>query len=273
MKKIILKILPYATAIISGWIFYFLANINTKFYDLCINISATFFTIFLVYLFYETIKKFSHKKLSEEIFGYTKMEINLSLLSIFTQLKKLVFQIETSEREKADLIFIDENKLKEILSNNKYLGFQIFKTWEYNTDILNDILKNPFILSKMEDEQIISIIKVINGLKNIEATQKIQGLYKKIGAIKNKYKIQHGEDINPENKKFPNRYLLLEYIDQEKFIVRDFGDIPKYNIEECLNQYVIDEELIQLYAKNIYYLLKSVDDCLRVNGLKFQKSK
>jgi len=269
----LLKLLPYFVAVIIGGVFYFLANhLDEKFYDLFINIAAAFFAIPLLYLFYDIIKSFSHKRLNKEIFDYAKMQVDRELLSILNQLQKIVFTIEEKDFsneainkflsfEKKDL----ENKLK----STKYLGFQVYKHWEVSEKGLHDLLKNSFILEKMEDEQIISVICIINSLRALEVIQKINKLYIDTEEISKDYKVQSGIEMNSENRKFPDRYILLKYLADDKFIVCDFGDIAKYNLKKCLNYYKINDELISDYADIIIQLIKHINGWLDSTGSEF----
>lgn len=272
-KKKLLKSLPYLVAIITGGIFYFLATfLDVKFYDLLINIAAAFFAIPLLYFFYETAKFFSHKKLNKEIFDYAKMQVDRELLSVLNQLQKNVYTLE--EKDFSDeainkFLSLTKEELENQLRDNKYLGFQVFKHWEISEKGLHELLKNPFILEKMEDEQIISIINVLKSLRALESIQKIDELHIETEETAKGYKVQSGINMNPENKKFPDRYMLLKHLAEDKFVVYDFGDIPKYNLEKCLKYYKINNKLLSYYAEVIFDLLKDINGWLDATGLEF----
>lgn len=272
-KKKLLKSIPYLVAIITGGFFYFLAVLlDEKFYDLLINISAAFFAILLLFFFYETAKSFSHKKLNKEIFDYAKMQVDRELLSILNQLRKIAFTLEEKDFSNEIIkkfLSLKKDDLENKLQSNKYLGFQVFKHWEVGEKGLHDLLKNQFILEKMEDEQIISIIGILKSLRNLEAIQKIDELYIETDETAKDYKIQSGIEMNPENKKFPDRYILLKHLAEDKFVVYDFGDIPKYNLEKCLKYYKVNNEIIKFYAEVIFDLLKDINNWLDVTGLEF----
>ncbi len=272
-KKILLKSIPYFAAIITGVIFYFLAIfLDEKFYDLLINISATFFAIPLLFFFYETAKSFSHKKLNREIFDYAKMQVDRELLSILNQLQKIVFTLEEKDfSNKAINKFLSYKKedIKNKLQENKYLGFQVFKHWDVSEKCLHDLLKNPFILEKMEDEQIISVIGILKSIRALEAIQKIDELYIETEEHAKGFKITNGSEMNPENKKFPDRHILLKHLAEDSFIVHDFGDIPKYNLDKCLKYFKANDKIIEYYAEVIFDLLKDINSWLDTTGLEF----
>lgn len=272
-KKILLRLLPYLAAISTGGFFYFLATfLNVKFYDLLINIAAAFFAIPLLYFFYEKSKSFSHKRLNKEIFDYAKMQTDRELLSILNQLQKIVYTLEEkdfSSKAISNFLSLKKEEIENLFKNNKYLGFQVFKHWEVSEKGLHELLKNPFILEKMEDEQIISIIAVLKSLRVLETIQRIDSLYVETKEVAKGYKVQGGIDINLENKKLPDRYMLLKYSAKNKFVVYDFGDIPKYNLEKCLKYYKINNKLLNFYAKVILDLINNINNWLKATGLEF----
>ncbi len=187
----LLKSLPYFAAIIAGVSFYLGAIfLNEIFHDLFINISATFFALPLLYFSYETAKNFSHKRLNKEIFNYAKMQIDSELLSLLNQLQKIVYTLEErqfSEEAINKFLSLTKKEVEKQLNRNEYLGFQIFKHWEVNEKGLHELLKNPFILEKMKDEQIISIINVVKGLRRLEDIQRKDSLYVETGKSANNY--------------------------------------------------------------------------------------
>lgn len=272
-KNKAIKSIPYFAALITGGFFYFLANyLNNKYYDLLINIAAAFFAIPLLYLFYETARSFAHKKLNKEIFDYAKMQVDRELVSIINQLRKIVFTLENKELSKEsvnEFLSVNEEDIEHNLNTNKYLGFQVFKHWEFNEIALHDLLKNTFILGKMEDQQIISVIGILKSLRNLEAIQKSNELYIETNDTAKGYKVQSGVEMNPENKKYPDRYILLKHLSEDRFIVQDFGDIHKYNLEKCLKYYKVNNKITKFYAEVILDLLKDINTWLDATGLEF----
>ncbi len=271
-KKILLKTLPYLVALIIGFILYFLSSLNIKLHDLIINIATAFIAIPLLYFFYETVKSFSHKKLNKEIIDYAKMLVDREFLSVLNQLQKIVYSLEKKEfSSKAINNFLSLKKeiLENQLSTNKYLGFQVFKHWEISEKALQELLKNPFILEKMEDEQIIAIISVLKCLRELDSAQKINELYIDTHEVAQGYKLESGKDMNPENKEFPDRYILLKHLSKDEFIVDDFGDIPKYNLVKCLKYYKINTKLLSYYIEIIFVLITGINSWLKVTGFEF----
>jgi len=179
IRKALLKILPYLSSILAGVLFYLLGMQSKKFRDLFINISAAFIAIPLIYLFHQTVEKYSKKKLNKEIINYAKMHIDREVLSLINQLSKMVYPIEERDftlKSINKFLSLKRDDLKKIISKKEYLGFQVFKKWDVSENNLHEILKNPYILNKLEDEQIITIIQLLKSIRYLEQIQKIKDL-------------------------------------------------------------------------------------------------
>ena len=272
-KKKFLKLLPYLTSIIIGGLVYCLSFYpNIIFSDLLVGISATLIAIPVLYLAYEKVKKDSHQKLTKEIFDYAKMNVDSEILSIINQLQKIVCVIDDINFSYDDInkfLQLKTNDIERQLNNNKYLGFQILKHWEISESGLHDLLRNTFILDKMEDEQVISIIKILKSLRNLGDIQQVDKLYFDTGEIAVGYIVKSGADMNPSNVNYKERYLLLKKIDKDRFIVQDFGDIPKHNLDNCLKYYRINKGLTGYYAEIMFFLLIEINNWLSLTGHEF----
>ena len=171
-----LKILPYFASILVGLLFWFIGlRLSGDIKSLFIGLAAAFFAIPLIYLFYQRAHNLSQKRLNKEMFDYAKMQIDREILSIINQLHKTVYPLEARNFSQADVskfLSLGKDDLKEVLSKNEYLGFQIFKKWEVTEDNLHEVLKNSYMLKSLENEQIISIISIIKSLRGLESIQK-----------------------------------------------------------------------------------------------------
>lgn len=273
LKRNLLKLLPYIGAVITGIIFYILSvSVFTKLEDLFVNIAATFFAIPLLFFFYEIVRSFSNKKLNSEIFDYAKMQVDRELLSIINQLQKIIYTLEEkdfSDKGINELLSIKKDDLTTQISENKYLGFQVFKHWEESENNIQELLKSSFILERIEDEQIISILNILKSLKMLESLKEVNDLYIETEERAEGFKIESGVNINPENNRFPDRHILLKYLTKDKFIVYDFGDIHRYNLEKCLKYYKVNSNLSHYYAEVLFELLSCIKNWVELTGFEF----
>ena len=272
--KTILKILPFLTSILIGLIFYLIGiRLESNVNSFLIGISSAFFAIPLIYLFYQVVYNFSHKKLNKAIIDYTKVQIDREVLSIINQSHKIIFSYKEKDFSPEGInkfLSLSKEEIKEIIAKNEYLGFQIFKKWRASENNIENILKNPFILQKLEDEQIISIISMIQSLKSLEDCFKINDLYIKTDKKTVLYKIVSSKEFNEEeNIKFPERYLLLKKINENKFTVEDFGDFSLYDVDKLLQKFKLNGKYLENFAEIIISLIKEINNWCDLTNREF----
>lgn len=268
--KLFLKALPYLLALVIGVIIFILSGkFNSSFSDLLINISAAFISVPLLYLFYEIVKSSIHRKLNLEIFEYSKMQVDRDVLGIINQLLKIIYKLgdhELSENKVNEILKYSHEQLREEINLNEYIGFQVFKDWDASERSLHQLLSNPYIASKMEDDQVISLLKILKSLRDLEDILKLNDLYVSTNKKTNKYKLVHGKELNPENDIYPDRYLLLLPVGKNNYKVMDFGDIKKYNLEKSLIIYKVNKKYATAYSSVIFTLLQSIKYWFEMTG-------
>jgi hypothetical protein len=121
----------------------------------------------------------------------------------------------------------------------------------------------------MDDEQIIAVITLIKSLQRLEAIQKIETLYKVTERKAGKYHVQSGKAINPLNKDYPDRYLLLKHFKDDKYVVTDFGDFAPYQSSKLLNICIIQPQFTDTYADAISDVISGINRWLELTGGEF----
>jgi succinate dehydrogenase hydrophobic anchor subunit len=272
-KRFLIKFSPYLMAFLSGLVFFFLATKNkTSFHDLLINISAAFFAIPLLYFFYDLVKTYSQKKLQKVIMEYAKIQIDTEVLSILNQLYKVVFSIGENEFTFSSInsfLKIKKNDLKKALIEKEFYGFQIFKSWGSIENNLCNTLKNPFILESLENEHKIIIIELLTSINYLVFMNKNDDLYLPTSNKAIGYKIIKGTDINKSNQTYPDRYIFLKQLPKGILQVMDFGDIPKYNYNKCLDCYRINQKYVQIFCDAIFLIISHINKWLALTGYEF----
>lgn len=272
-KRNFLKVLPYLASIGAGSLFYFIGlELGGDIRVLFTGISAVFFAIPFVYLFYQRAYNASQKNLNKEILDYAKMQIDRSVLSIVNQLQKLVYPLEKgglSSTGASEFLSLGKEEFHEILSKNEYLGFQVFKSWEVTEENLHETLKSPFILKGLENDQLISIISIIKSLRYLEVIQKKEGLYTSTDKETTSYKVVYGKELSEENIKLPNRYLLLKDLGDNKSLVADFGDFPLYNADKLLRVFTVNERYLEVYSGAVFELVTEINKWVDLTGGEF----
>lgn len=268
-----LRVLPYIVSVLAGLLFLRIGlELNQDIRGLFTSISAAFFAIPLIYLFYQLTQNLSQKRLNKEAFDYAKMQIDRQMLSIINQLHKIVYPLKSRDSSPtvvSKFLSLGQDDLKQILSRNAYLGFQVLKSWEVAEESLHEVLRSSFILKSLENSQVISIISVIKSLRCLESVQKAEGLYAGTDEEATSYEIVAGSELNSESIRFPNRCLLLKNLNDDRSVVADFGDFAPYDVDKLLRMFVVDHGFLEIYSDAIFDLLGDVNNWLQLTGGEF----
>jgi hypothetical protein len=274
MKRFLI-ILPYFIITTLGLLTFKISNniTNDSLKEFLIGISVTFISIPLLYLTYDWTKKQIDKKLKKELSEYAKMQIDKGVLSIINRIIKIIYPYDYtnfSPQEINKILSINQEEIKKLINANKYFGFQIFKKWDIDEKEFHDTLKNTFILKYLENEQIISIISLIKSLRLLEDIYKQKQLFLEIIDDENtNYKVVPGNNFSCAGSDYVERHLLLYNIGKNKYIVKDFGDFYKDDIEKLLKKFKISEKLIGSISVSINELLKTINKWLQLTGNEF----
>jgi len=274
MKRISLKILPYLIAFIFGLIlFTFAINLDENLKSLLINISSAFIAIPLLYLIYDLVHQASRNKLNKEVFEYAKMQIDREFMNICHQFVKLIYPYDKQNKSFdgiKKLLNLGKDEIANEFNSNTYFGFQVLKNWFVSETKIQNMLDSSFILSKLDDDQIIAIINVLKNVRSVQDIYRnIDDLFL-IGDSKIKgFKIQSGSQISEQNTEYPDRYLLLRELDKEQYQVFDFGDFEKYKLSKLLLECNLNPKYINLLSESIFETLKSIDNWLEYTGSEF----
>jgi hypothetical protein len=268
MKKYTLKIWPYVACVLAGIILYYIGIfLNSNLQGLFSNIAAAFFSIPLLFLIYDLAQRFSNKQLNEKIYDYAKMLIDMEVLVIISQLLKRVYpneKYDTSFEDISKILGLSITEFKSQIASFEYLGFQVLKNWSMSKANIHDILKNPFILRSLNDEQIISIIDILTSIYMFEDIQTQPYLYEISEKLDARYRIQSGLDINERNIEYPERYLLLKNIGEDKCVVTDFGDFAVNQKSNLLKICKMTPGFIDCYSKEFFGIVDSIKIWLSV---------
>jgi len=274
IKRFLLLALPYSVSILSAYIFYILGNkFNSDIKGLMHGIAGSFLSIPILYLIYELSKRFSERKLNTKLFDHAKMQIDQDVLSIINQLMKLVRQYENVKLSPKDVqIFLSLSKkdISKNLKTNKFIGFQVFKMWEITEQNINKVLGNSFILNHLDNEQLISLVDLLDQVRLFDIIPKrIQDLYIPTNEEVKGYKIESGVNLNKKNTNYPERYVLLKYIQHNEYKVTDFGDFPLYQKKNLLNVYQVNEKYIEKFSTSIFTLISALKLWIELTNYEF----
>lgn len=272
-KNLALKALPYVISCVAGAGFYFLGLLATgDFRNLLMNISAALLAIPVILFFYEIVKSVSERRLNKEIFEYGKMQVDREAMGIVHQLMKIFYPLETIDftfKNINKFMSLSKDEIRNVLKSNEYFGFQVLRSWDAYEENLENVLKNSFVVQKLDNDQVIAIIALLKSIRGLDAAQKAKGMFIATGKKETRYKLVRGEDINPENTKHPDRYLLLKHLKENYFQVIDAPDIPKYNEEKAFYTFTLNSEGLDYFTEVVADLITEVNNWVAITGNEF----
>lgn len=271
MNKLHMKLLPFISVMMIFIILFVLSfNIeNPNVSSLFLGLSTNTLFILIALFGYELVVQNTKRKLLKEVFEYVRLKIDPDIFSIQYGISKLLYGNEGSNGSKIGFLFkIKQNEIITILKEKEFFGFQLFKISKETENYFNQVLENSFILSRLEDKHVLILIQLVNALKNLERSLlNLNNLYilKDKEELQKKYKVIKGTDINPDNITYPNRYILLKQIDNEKGIVEDSGDFRKEDIERLIGFYAIKPAKLDQIGGQIYTILELVRQWIKLS--------
>jgi len=274
MKKWLLIACPYFVCVVVGTALFVVASaLSGDASSLFLGIAGAFFAIPCLYVLYESARRFSNRKLTQELFEYAKMQIDTEVLSIVNQLMKIAHPYEERDFTLNGIrafLALSEVDLRTALQGNEYLGFQVLKDWSVSIRNAIAILENPFILQRLDNDQAISVVALLKRLTSFEVIHKrVSNLYRITNKQAEGYKVQAGREISDRNVEYPDRYLLLRHLIDDKYVVADFGDFPLYQVPKLLNICKMNKAYTRVYADELFGLVQAVNDWLYCTGNEF----
>ena len=270
MKRFLLKAIPLLASAGLGALCYWASlGVTVPASDLMIGLSASFLAIPLIFLGYQSIANFSSKRLKKEILDFFKLQIDTSILSIVNKLSKYVYAYDRKEFNSEGIgKFLDltENDLRNLIINQKYLGFQLFKQWDEEEGSLTSILKNFNAFTVLEERAVICLIGVLKAVRSFSQQVLDKDAYEPEALAGGNFKIVSGISLNPtENKAYPNRLLLLRSISKYEYRVYDFGDFRGISENDLLKYFRVRKEILDSFAKAVHSLSQMIKEWIRLN--------
>lgn len=162
MKKLIIKILPYFVALMTGITVYLLTETLIKdsgLNNLLINIASGLISIPLVFVFYEVINKITSRNLHNSLFESVTFEINTHLVNLINILCAALNHPNLKNvQDLDDFLNLDSNDISQILSlKNTQITTPLYTVKENLTTIIHK--QSSFEI--LSEEQIASILNII----------------------------------------------------------------------------------------------------------------
>jgi hypothetical protein len=251
----LIRIAPYVILIILGAVFLFLAFTITAdpFKSLCINLASSSIFVVIAYFFYDFIKSRIDKHDLRAIDQYIKNQISFDVFAVLYTLKKYLhgYNLDTNIITNIlDINSYDRNQIASSLSNQTYMGFQIFKEMDDIRQLFHGALQNELFLKYSPKEYVMNLLRITNLLKQVESIFHNEQNYTESAEKTSEYICIKGTDINPNND--PNSFLLLKKTNiKNRFVVYDGGEFDESLRNRLLNRYILKPNVTPILASRI----------------------
>ncbi len=274
-KSIIYCTLPFLICLLFGGGLLILSfYVNESYKSFFQNLSSSFIIIPLLFYSYEKVKSFSEKKLKQELFDYAKIQVDTEVLSIIRIFHKIFFSYEreTSTLDNMErMLHVNNDAIKKYLLENEFLGFQLFKSWDFPMIKIQKIIENHYILSRLTDSQVLALIHLHQSLNDwLAFYQKMRDseVFLKTNKKSLDYKVLLPKSFS-NNKEHPNRCVLLKKIDKNQGEVCDFGDFYTFDESKLVTFYKVNPVFIDIFCVSLFSVFSSIRGGEMLQGKNF----
>lgn len=221
-----------------------------------------------------TIEQLFQKELiHNELQDYFKVQIDTQILRLLNHIGKALLGYEKYHllESTSYLLNLAEEEIQILVSENTYLGFQVFKRYDKIEKDIRELLDKALASSHYDKNIIAPLIKIIRwigGFEKLNSLRTSPSLFISENKKTKLFRTVHGQSINSENDK--NGYLLLEPINKIEGKVIDFGDfVEKQKIEKQLHYFKVNPHRLNEYSQDLYQLFKYIQEWLDVTNGEF----
>ena len=209
--------------------------------------------------------------LTNKILDFLKKDIDNEILGLLSHLLLII-----NDNSKQDLfaairgfLNMSQNDLYKELKDKRILGFYLLKLFnEYENKIydhINKALSSPYY----NREVLNSLIDIYEWFAEYDKFKSnyFSKLFIKSEEKDDRFIVVKGSEIASNN--LPERYILMEKLDDEKGIVRNFGDFPIGCVPVLTNYFAINDKSLDKYCDILFLLIKSINKWLEITNNEF----
>ncbi len=209
--------------------------------------------------------------LTNKILDFLKKDIDNEILGLLSHLLLII-----NDNSKQDLfaairgfLNMSQNDLYKELKDKRILGFYLLKLFnEYENKIYNHI--NKALSSLYYNREVLnSLIDIYEWFAEYDKFKRnyFSKLFIKSEEKDDRFIVVKGSEIASNN--LPERYILMEKLDDEKGFVRNFGDFPIGYIPVLTNYFSINDKSLDKYCDILFLLIKSINKWLEITNNEF----
>ena len=130
-------------------------------------------------------------------------------------------------------------------------------------------MENTFVTGRIDNEYVISIIRMIRNLRSIEQLQSNFNIFEKVDEKKEGYEIISGVEVDVKQIKHEITYLLLKKLDNAKDVVLDSDGFAEYYVKNLLTCYRLKKDFVSDYVQEIFDIKEETNNWVSVSGSEF----
>lgn len=261
----ILRIIPYVILLFLAYLFWYMSKhvVDPTMQAISINLASSALFVVAAYLFYDMTKAYVEKKESRYITEHINHHVSQDILVVLHLVKKYIHGYNLKTNTLDGLMKITRysvEKIRSEITQQIYLGFEILKEIEDLKAFFKSAVSNSLIVKYAPRENIISLLKIISLLVEIEHMFKDPNNFNIFDGKVEDFIIVNGKDIDPKND---DKLLLVKKAEtSEKFVVYDSGYVEPRHYPKLLQQYVLKPAAAALLANKIIELIQNLQPWL-----------
>lgn len=247
LLKFFYTCLPYAIAILIGIIFLILGESYDYYPDVMVSLSSTAFALLFVNAIFDIFKTASKYKLTKVLRMHSHFKICKFTIGVVYKLYRIANASPNSQTTVKEAFNIDNLKLKEIMQNNQYIGFDIFVDWEFYMTEIESLLNSNAIINHTQDKTLIALTVLCRSINEFDCilTKDFNNIFIKC-EDKNSKSIEIQKDCNDQK---------ILYINDKAV---SWGCNNKKNHELLSHTYKVAPDAIKGFSNNINVMIERI---------------
>lgn len=209
--------------------------------------------------------------LTNKILDFLKKDIDNEILGLLSHLLLII-----NDNSKQDLfaairgfLNMSQNDLYKELKDKRILGFYLLKLFNVYENKIYDHISKALSSPYYNREVLNSLIDIYEWFAEYDKFKRnyFSKLFIKSEEKDDRFIVVKGSGIASNN--LPERYILMEKLDDEKGIVRNFGDFPIGYVPVLTNYFAINDKSLDKYCDILFLLIKSINKWLEITNNEF----
>jgi hypothetical protein len=213
----------------------------------------------------KALKEIIGKQHSRDIiYNNIKLQVDQHLMAIANNSYKLFYGYKSfiTPHDLFALLDLNNDEFLKLIKGKEFLGFQLFRDTEKLQISFQAIIDNPIFAKHIDDGKVASLITLINALYLFnENIKNRRDLFKKTTKVASEFRVVNGHSMNNANP--PNSVMLIKKIDDEKGVVMDAGEFPKYRQDNLLHYFMVSDKEVSVLVLLYEDIFRAIEEVIK----------